>query len=411
MSHSRRLFSIAGFIAALAMNLMPFASASAITADDKNAVIYNWPFYQDCDPSSGDDSGGGATGGTAENGQDVFNFLVNKGLSYNQAAGIIGNLMQESSLNPKSVQPGGAGRGIAQWSEPGRWDGVKKLAASENVGPFTLGVQLDYLWKELNGSYKHALIDLKKQTSVQSATESFEKNYEAAGTPNMPNRIQFAKDAYDKFKPNAPPENIQAPPSGGDTAADDLVGTTDSCSGGNQYNGTAGVNGWELSGANGMVYYKQTDPKWADSSYGSSTIGTSGCAPTSMAMVVATLTGNSKITPETIANKYASHYHAGEGSDWGIFPDVAGDYGITSKDIGLDFDAAAKAIKAGGLVIISVDPGFFTNSGHIMVIRAITDDGKGFYLANPLGLHNDTPYTPAFLKAQGAAKNMWTMTK
>ena len=40
-----------------------------------------------------------------------------------QAAGIIGNLDQESGMDPTISQyDGGPGRGIAQWSTGGRWD-------------------------------------------------------------------------------------------------------------------------------------------------------------------------------------------------------------------------------------------------------------------------------------------------
>lgn len=45
----------------------------------------------------------------------AFNFLVSKGLTEIQAAGVVGNLMQESSVRPTAVEYGGGpGRGIAQ---------------------------------------------------------------------------------------------------------------------------------------------------------------------------------------------------------------------------------------------------------------------------------------------------------
>src|SRR5262245_59249479 len=53
----------------------------------------------------------------------AFTFFVSKGLTPIQAAGIVGNLDQESGVDPNSVQYGGGpGRGIAQWSVGGRWD-------------------------------------------------------------------------------------------------------------------------------------------------------------------------------------------------------------------------------------------------------------------------------------------------
>src|SRR4051812_26829508 len=57
------------------------------------------------------------------NDKAAYDFFVAKGLTPFQAAGIVGNLDQESGVNPASVQfGGGPGRGIAQWSVGGRWD-------------------------------------------------------------------------------------------------------------------------------------------------------------------------------------------------------------------------------------------------------------------------------------------------
>ena len=59
----------------------------------------------------------------ANNNKVAFDYFVNKGLTKEQSAGIVGNLIQEAGdpINPRSVQPGGPGRGIAQWSVGERW--------------------------------------------------------------------------------------------------------------------------------------------------------------------------------------------------------------------------------------------------------------------------------------------------
>ena len=129
----------------------------------------------------------------SDNQQQAYNYFVQKGLTDYQAAGILGNLMQESHVDPTEVQPNGPGKGIAQWNDPGRWNGVENLATSEGVSPTTLGVQLDFMWQELNSSYAKALSDLKVTTNVVDATQSFETDYEAAGTPDMQNRINYAQ--------------------------------------------------------------------------------------------------------------------------------------------------------------------------------------------------------------------------
>jgi len=75
-----------------------------------------------------------------------------EGLSEEQAAAIVGNLDQESNVNPRSVQlDGGPGRGIAQWSVGARWnvsrnDNVAWFAAREGASSSALDLQLAFIW-------------------------------------------------------------------------------------------------------------------------------------------------------------------------------------------------------------------------------------------------------------------------
>lgn len=80
----------------------------------------------------------------------AYNYYVNeKKLSPHIAAGIIGNLYQESGLNPKSVENnGGNGRGIAQWDVRDRWPAMQKWAAANGKDPSALTTQLDYILVE-----------------------------------------------------------------------------------------------------------------------------------------------------------------------------------------------------------------------------------------------------------------------
>lgn len=180
-----------------------------------------------------------------------------------------------------------------------------------------------------------------------------------------------------------------------------------------------GANGFELSQ---MVSYDQGDPKWADHPYGTdgtfnSPLRESGCGPTSLAMIGATLLGDKTITPVTIADRYGDEYHIDGGSSWALFPRFAQDYNLKIKDIGKDFGAAAQIIRNGGLVLISVDPGYFTPGGHLMVIRAVTADGSGFYLAdsNGDGYNNNQSEVKAFspndFVTKGSLKNLWGFTR
>ncbi|HEX7701567.1 MAG TPA: phage tail tip lysozyme [Kofleriaceae bacterium] len=131
------------------------------------------------------------------NDQAAFNFFIAKGLTNFQAAGIVGNLDQESGVNPASVQSGGPGRGIAQWSVGGRWDtsandNATSYAASQNEARGTLNLQLEFIWYELS-TIGYGFTDLKATTNVTDATVAFMAKYEICGNCVQTQRVTYAK--------------------------------------------------------------------------------------------------------------------------------------------------------------------------------------------------------------------------
>jgi len=136
------------------------------------------------------------------NAEKVFNYLIGYGFTEQAAAGVIGNLMQESGVNPQSRQLGGGpGRGIMQWGtgpgSGGRWDALSAWAASSGKDPWKLDTQVEWMMKEMR-SYG-TLNRLKGVTDVKKAVEIFESEMEKAGTPNYPRRYQYAADALASF--------------------------------------------------------------------------------------------------------------------------------------------------------------------------------------------------------------------
>jgi len=131
------------------------------------------------------------------NDQAAFNFFLQKGLTNFQAAGIVGNLDQESGVSPTSVQAGGPGRGIAQWSTGGRWDSsagdnVKAYAAQQGASMTSLNLQLEFIWFELQNFPGYGLASLKASTNVTDATVAFMAKYEVCGTCNQSGRVAYA---------------------------------------------------------------------------------------------------------------------------------------------------------------------------------------------------------------------------
>lgn len=145
-----------------------------------------------------------------ENAEIAWNFFMSKGCNEYAAAGILGNLQQESGINPEAEQEDGPGRGIAQWTYGGsRWDGLLTLADDMGMEWTSIEVQLEFIWYELNGgdsttysilTYQYGGLDsFINASNIEYAVEAFEKSFERAGKPNMEARIQYAYDFYDLF--------------------------------------------------------------------------------------------------------------------------------------------------------------------------------------------------------------------
>lgn len=138
-----------------------------------------------------------------------------------------------------------------------------------------------------------------------------------------------------------------------------------------------------------FVYYSQGDPKWASLPYGpSTTINASGCGPTSLAMIVATLIDPS-VTPKDTAALGAANgsVEPGVGTiHLKLLTPAAAKWGFTFVNLtGQSLDAAIAVTKAGGLVYMGGQgPAPFTGSGHIVVMRGVDSDGN-IIIADPYG--------------------------
>ena len=131
------------------------------------------------------------------NDKAAYDFFVAKGLTNFQSAGIVGNLDQESGVDPTAVQfGGGPGRGIAQWSTGGRWDtsnpNTVAYAKSKGVSVYSLNLQLEFIWYELT-TVGYGYSALKATTNVTDATIVFMDKYEICGTCASSQRVSYAK--------------------------------------------------------------------------------------------------------------------------------------------------------------------------------------------------------------------------
>ncbi|EGO8007312.1 phage tail tip lysozyme [Enterococcus faecalis] len=140
----------------------------------------------------------------------VWQFLKSKGYSEQAAAGILGNMDQESGIMPDIDEGGGGpGYGLVQWTSPiagesGRAYVQRLLAQAGISGDYrNITTQLNLLdWHMHNGqyipsaAYPYSVAEFKALTDIGTATMAFEANFERPAVTH-PERIPLAQYWYD----------------------------------------------------------------------------------------------------------------------------------------------------------------------------------------------------------------------
>lgn len=128
--------------------------------------------------------------------------------------------------------------------------------------------------------------------------------------------------------------------------------------------------------ANGMQipHYLQTD--YGNIPYGGGSIASSGCGPTSFAMIASYLTGTTITPVDAVSWCGNSYYMPGVGTYWSYFAAAASHFGCGSVTQTSDPNAVLKALSEGRPVISSQRAGLFTSGGHFIVLRGVTASGK-----------------------------------
>lgn len=130
-------------------------------------------------------------------------------------------------------------------------------------------------------------------------------------------------------------------------------------------------------GATQVVYYNQLDKRYAHKPYGTDDIGTYGCGPTCMAMVVSSLT-NETVDPAEMARwAYENGYWCSRsGSYHSLIPGAAKAWGLPVQGCGkTEGQRIVDALSQGKLVVAIMLKGHFTSSGHFIVLRGV-ENGK-----------------------------------
>ena len=156
------------------------------------------------------------------NAEIVWNFCLSQGFTKQAAAGVIGNMQQESGVDPAKCQSGGGpGRGLLQWEVGSdRFNSLCQFASQRGADWTDIQSQLLYFVQEApsqfdaytgHGVYtypsgaqawiaeKMTFDQFKALTDIPWATEAFERVYTRASIPRMEQRVAYAQAAFSQF--------------------------------------------------------------------------------------------------------------------------------------------------------------------------------------------------------------------
>ena len=128
-------------------------------------------------------------------------------------------------------------------------------------------------------------------------------------------------------------------------------------------------------GATEVVYFNQLDERWANEPYGTDNIGGYGCGPTSMSIVVSSLT-NDVVDP--IEMSEWAYQNGGwcskSGSYHSLIPNAAKAWGLPVEGCtASEPQRILDALGSGKLVVAIMTKGHFTSGGHFIVLRGVQD--------------------------------------
>lgn len=153
----------------------------------------------------------------------------------------------------------------------------------------------------------------------------------------------------------------------------------------------------------------QWDERWGAMPYGSSMMALSGCGPTCLAMAAVGMTSNAQVTPADVGMFSMEHgyYTVGEGTSWDLITEGCEAYGLRARSIANSEEEMVQNLDNGRMLICSVSPGDFTQTGHFILIYGY-EDGR-FQINDPNSvIRSSIGWTYERLKGQ--LRNIWAMS-
>ena len=338
---------------------------------------------------------------------EVYGYLSEFGFTDVQAAAIMGNMMQESSMKPyNDVEKSYfTGIGLCGWTTYSPDINDNKLVIyAENHGMDWSDVEaqcmmirdtltdknpLEHWYSETSmakhyGTNKQEFWEGSLDRAVLSFWCCYEDPEEYGTSSTYAVRYQWA----DTFLANIESGQFDSYLADADLDEADEEEKTEEAENQNGGSGNLNEENADEEREGGMeipVYYQAN---YGATAWGDSNIATSGCGPTSLAMIMSYFTGDTITPPDILAACGGAFYVSGLGAAHEIFPWAANYYGVSYTRVGAGSKAAVDAaLESGKPVIAREHPGsVFSKKGHFIVLRGITDDGM--YLVNDPAAHH-----------------------
>lgn len=162
----------------------------------------------------------------------------------------------------------------------------------------------------------------------------------------------------------------------------------------------------EYVNCNKVPLFLQWDERWGYSEYAGELMGLSGCGPTCLSMVCVYLLDDASYTPKYIADFATQNGYSvsGNGSSWTLISEGGEQLGLDVTEIPLDENRIIRNLEVGNPIICVMGPGFFTSTGHFIVMTEYED---GYVKVNDPNSPNRSDQTWRLTEVMEQIRNLW----
>lgn len=138
---------------------------------------------------------------TGERSKYIQQKLMSMGFTASAAAGVVGNLVQESGLRTDAIGDNGTSGGLAQWHNE-RLDALKRFAAARGKEWTDLDTQIEFLAEEMRTSYADTYAKMQSAELPEIASQIMTDEYEIPdpASANYAQRQANARAAYEAMQ-------------------------------------------------------------------------------------------------------------------------------------------------------------------------------------------------------------------